>query len=248
MKAVPGTTKESLLSPKKQWLLPTGLIVLSAIPVGAGAFRLVRLAVGEAVTADNARFLAAPLPVVVHIIGASLFCVLGAFQFLPSLRQGRRGWHRIAGRLLVPCGLAAALSGLWMSVFYELPASDDQSVELFQLSFGILQLVRLFVGTGMVVSLLLGVAAIRTRSFTSHRAWMMRAYALGMGAGTQALLNVPWLLLWGNPEGSVRVLLMVLGWAINLAIVEWSIRARRPGRASGAQPIVHRIDLRRPAQ
>jgi uncharacterized membrane protein len=217
---------------KSKWWVVLGLIALTAIPVGAGAFRLFRLASGELLTAENARFIAAPVPVVVHVIGASCFCVLGAFQFVPGLRQAGQRWHRIAGRLLVPCGLAAALSGLWMSVFYALPPSDDKTVQWFHVSFGILQLVRLFVGTGMVASLLLGVAAIRARSFAAHRAWMLRAYAIGMGAGTQALLNVPWLLILGKPEGGVRVLLMVAGWAINLAVAQWLITRPHPRPAT----------------
>lgn len=222
-------TQKSTRSRKKQWRVPVGLSVLTAIPVVAGLVRLSRLAVGEAVTVENARFFASPLPVVTHVVSASLFCVLGAFQFVPTLRQGGRQWHRIAGRLLVPCGVAAALSGLWMTLFYDLPLGSDQTVALFHWVFGLLQLVRLFVGTGMVVALALGLAAIRTRSFVRHRAWMLRAYALGMGAGTQAFINLPWLLLVGNPEGIVRVLLMTSGWAINLTVAEWLIRTRPSG-------------------
>lgn len=225
-RAISGPEGKSSGLPGSPWLLPVGLLVLSAIPVGAGLVRLSRLAIGEAVTAENARFFASPLPVVVHVISASLFCVLGAFQFLPALRQGGHRWHRVAGRLLVPFGVAAALSGLWMTLFYALPAGSDENVMLFRRVFGLLQLVRLFVGTGMVVSLCLGVSAIRTRAFERHRAWMTRAYALGMGAGTQAMISVPWLLIVGPPEGTVRVLLMVSGWLINVSVAERFIRTR----------------------
>ena len=34
--------------------------------------------------------------------------------------------------------------------------------------------------------LVLGFTAIRRRDIPAHRAWMIRAYALGLGAGTQA--------------------------------------------------------------
>ena len=59
-----------------------------------------------------------PLPVVVHIVGAGVYALLGAFQFAPAFRRRRPGWHRAAGRLLVPCGLLVGLSGLWMTLFY----------------------------------------------------------------------------------------------------------------------------------
>ncbi|MGW4295846.1 DUF2306 domain-containing protein [Micromonospora chersina] len=91
--------------------------MLSAVPVIAGAARAAELTGGATVTPDNARFLASPVPVLVHIIGASLYCLLGAFQFAPGFRRRRPGWHRLAGRLLIPCGLGAALSGLWMALF-----------------------------------------------------------------------------------------------------------------------------------
>ena len=94
-----------------------GCSPLTAVPVLAGAFRVTELAAGEA-TADNARFFDLPVPVVLHIVGASVYCVLGAFQFAPGFRRRRPGWHRAAGRILVPRGLAAALSGMWMAVFY----------------------------------------------------------------------------------------------------------------------------------
>ena len=50
------------------WLLPLSLIALSLIPVAAGTFRVVTLAGGARITPENARFFAAPAPVVLHIV------------------------------------------------------------------------------------------------------------------------------------------------------------------------------------
>jgi hypothetical protein len=69
------------------WLIPTGLIVLSAVPVLAGVLRVSSIVGGAEVTAENARFMNSPVPVVAHVIGATVFCVLGAFQFVPGLRR-----------------------------------------------------------------------------------------------------------------------------------------------------------------
>src|SRR5919199_1006438 len=60
------------------WLMPAGLLVLSAIPLTVGAFRLVELAGGAEITTANARFFASPLPVVLHIVAAAAYIVLGA--------------------------------------------------------------------------------------------------------------------------------------------------------------------------
>ncbi|CRK58991.1 hypothetical protein [Alloactinosynnema sp. L-07] len=191
--------------------MPAALIMLSTIPVVAGAVRVAELGGGGEITPENARFFAMPVPVLVHILGASVFCVLGAFQFVPHLRH--RGWHRTAGRLLVPCGLAAALSGLWMTLFYPLPDTDLLTV--FRLGFG----------AAMTVAVVLGFTAIRRRDIARHRAWMTRAYAIGQGAGSQALILLTWSLLVGTPDELINALLMGAAWAINLAVAERSIRS-----------------------
>ena len=86
-------------SARAEWLVIALLIALSALPVGAGAVRLAELASGAEITPENARFFAAPVPVVLHILSVSVYCVLGAFQFSPGIRRRRPGWHRGAGRL-----------------------------------------------------------------------------------------------------------------------------------------------------
>ncbi|KIS25913.1 membrane protein [Arthrobacter sp. SPG23] len=202
-----------------EWPVPAALILLSLIPVVFGALRLTELTSGATVTPQNARFFASPVPVVTHIVSVTVYSLLGALQFVPSLR-GRRGWHRIAGRILIPAGLLAALSGLWMSVFYPLP-DGYTDVPL-----------RLFFGSAMLASIVLGLAAIRRRDFAGHSAWMTRAYAIAVGAGTQALVSIPWLLLVGPTDVPTRAALLGAGWMINVAVAEYVIR-RRARRAAG---------------
>ena len=100
-----------------KWLV-AALLLLSALPLAAGAFCLTQLAGGAQITPANARFFASPLPVVLHIVSAGVDAILGAFQFANGFRRRRPGWHRAAGRLLVMCGLLVGLSGLWMTLFY----------------------------------------------------------------------------------------------------------------------------------
>lgn len=206
----------------RRWLSTTGLITLTVVPVAAGTARIIQLAGGGPVTPANARFFTSPIPVVLHIISASLFLVAGALQFLPALR--RRSWHRLAGRVLLPCGLVAAAAGLWMTVFYPKPPSDGALLTGFRLVFG----------TAMLLCLVLGFATVRRRDFAAHRAWMMRGYAIGMGAGTQVLTTLPWVIAFGQPGVFPRAMLLLAGWVINVVLAEWLIR-RRPFRGrSGA--------------
>jgi uncharacterized membrane protein len=198
------------------WLVPA-LLMLSAIPLAGGAVRLAELAGGAAITPANARFFGAPLPVVVHILSAAVFALLGPFQFATGFRRRRPGWHRAAGRLLVGCGLLVGLSGLWMTLFYARAPGTGE----------LLYALRLLFGSAMVASVVLAFATIRRGDIQRHRAWMLRGYAIGLGAGTQVLTQMAGALAGGPPSELRGALLMGAGWVINLAIAEWVIR-RRP--------------------
>ncbi len=212
-----------ITSTKPDWPIPAALLALTAVPFVAGIARLVSLAAGTAITPENARFIAMPLPVVLHIISATLFCILGAFQFAPGFRRRRPGWHRIAGRVLVASGFVVGLSGLWMTQFYPLRLQHLQG----DLLYG----VRILVGSGMILCIALSLAAIMRRDIARHRAWMIRGYAIGQGAGTQVLVLLPWALIFGTPSDLNRDILMSAAWVINLAVAEWIIRRRtRRGR------------------
>jgi uncharacterized membrane protein len=187
------------------WGIPAGLIALSAVPIAAGTVRLTQLANGAA-TAENARFFDSPLPAVLHITAIALFSLLGALQFAPRIRNAFPKWHRWSGRVTVPAGIIAALSGLWMTHFYDLPPTDGTA----------LYLTRLIVGIWMTFALVRGYLAIRARDIETHRNWMLRGYAIGMGAGTQVLTNLPVILTIGPPDTAVRAALMGAGWAINI--------------------------------
>lgn len=210
------------------WRVPAMLILLSLVPAAAGTARLAELAGRTEVTAANARFFAQPLPVVLHILSVIPFSILGALQFSAGFRRRRRGWHRAAGRVLAVCGLVAAMTGLWMAHFYPWPEGDGE----------VLYVLRLVFGSAMVVSMVLGVDAIRRRDFGAHGAWMTRAYAIGMGAGTQVLTHLPYFMLVGTtPNESSRAVMMGAGWVINLVVAEWVIRRGSPrpkGRRSVA--------------
>ena len=198
-------------------LIVAGLIALTVVPFIAGMMRLIELASGPVVTPENARFVDSPVPVVVHIISALTFLVLGALQFVPALRRHR--WHRLAGRVLVPAGIAAALSGLWMTLFYALPAINGVA----------LYWIRIAVSTAMASFIVVAFLAIRRGDVRSHSAWMTRAYALGMGAGTQVITVPLGTAIFGQPGQALYAILMSAGWGINIVIAELVI-ARRAHR------------------
>jgi uncharacterized membrane protein len=224
-------TKAPIKAGSAKWLVPAALLVLVAIPLAVGALRLTQLAGGAEITPANARFFASPLPVVLHIVSAGVYAILGAFQFVTGFRRRRPGWHRAAGRLLVLCGLLVGLSGLWMTLFY--PGANGTSALLYAL--------RLLFGSAMVVSIVLGFAAIRRGDVIGHRGWMMRGYAIGLGAGTQVLTLLVGELILGPPGELSRAILMGAGWVINLAVAEWAIRKRPAAPARTASAVVSQL-------
>lgn len=216
--------------------VPFALITLVVVPAIAGSLRLVELAGGPAVLPANLRLNASPVPVVVHIVSALTYAVLGAFQFSTALRRRRPNWHRAAGRVLVILGLAVAFSALWMTQFYARQPGTGELTYLFRLAFG----------SGLAACIVLGFTAIRRGDVTRHQAWMTRAYALALGAGTQVFTLSIGKAIFGTGELLINDLFMGAAWVINLAVAECIIR--RPGRRSARRPAKpSRPRARRPA-
>lgn len=195
------------------WRTITGLLLLSALPVIGGVLRL-----GEVGAAPESRPpLASLVAVVAHIVATSVYCILGAFQFSPALRI-RRGWHRTAGRALIPAGFISGLSAIWLAVFFGGP-SDERALAMVRLVFAVL----------MTLFLVLGALAIKRRDFTGHGAWMTRAFAIAVSGGTQALVVVLWALPFGEVDVAGETWLVAVGFVINSVVAELLIR-RRSGR------------------
>jgi uncharacterized membrane protein len=207
----------------RSWPVPAALLSLSAIPLTAGTLRLIQLAGGPAVIPADHRFASFPLPLVAHIVGATTYVLVGILQFLPRFRRRHLTWHRRAGRVLSAAGLLVALSALWMTLFCQAQPGTGSLLFVLRLNFG----------AAMAACLVLGVTAIRRRDIPAHRAWMIRAYAIGLGAGTQTFTEG-----LGDAVFGTGVLAADLakgaGWVINLAVAEWIIR-RAPQRIPRSQ-------------
>ena len=164
---------------------------------------------------------------ILHIVSAFLFSIVGALQFSPAFRRRRRRLHRATGWLLAPCGLVVALTGLWMAHFYPWPAGDGLMVYVERLVFG----------SAMLACIVWSLVAVGRRDFAAHGAWMTRGYAIGLGAGTQAFTHLPWFVLSDAAPGELaRGIMMGAGWVINVAAAEWFIRLRMSGPATKRIP------------
>lgn len=203
--------------PDRAWLAITGLLLLSALPVIGGIIRL-----NDVPAAAATRPFASSVAAVAHIMGMTVFCLLGAFQFSPALR-GRRRWHRTAGRLLIPVGFVAAVGAAWLAVSFNGPA------DLVPLA-----MLRLVFAAAMIVLLALGTTAIVRRDFSAHGDWMTRAYAIGVGNGTQSLVVILWTAPLGDVDAWEETWLVATGTVITVLVAEMLIRRRTVRRRIAA--------------
>ena len=202
------------------------ILIYSFVPTIGGLLRTAELLGGAAVIPANPRALAQPLPIMLHIVSSFLFCLLGALQFLPSVRRHHPGMHRRIGRVVAASGCTSALTGLWMTHFFAFPG---------ELQGPLLYAVRIVLSLSMLGLIVWAVVAIRSRDIYRHSASMLRAYAIGQGASAQAFLGIGWMIAFATePVGLLRDSIMVTAWALNLLIAELLIARMFAQRAHAA--------------
>ncbi|MCW7461455.1 DUF2306 domain-containing protein [Leptospira limi] len=202
---------------KKDYRIIGFLLFLSLVPSIAGLVRIFQLTTGSGYTVENQRFFNDPIPVILHIIAVLLYSILGSFQFAPGFRSRHLRWHRISGRILVVLGLLTAGTGLWLTWVYPRVPTDGDWL------FGI----RMVIGVWMLACIILGFVFAMAKQFRTHSHWMIRGYAIGLGAGTQVFTHLPWFVfVGGEPSGIPRDLMMAAGWLINFLFAEWLIRKK----------------------
>jgi SAM-dependent methyltransferase len=202
---------------KSEWVLFGLIFVYSFIPAFGGLIRVLELAGGPQIAPANPRALLAPTPIIFHILSSFVFCIVGAVQFLPSIRRQRPATHRKIGRVIAVAGCVSALTGLWMTHFYVFPEA---------LQGAALYWVRMVLGMVMVGLIIWAIVAVRARKIFQHSAAMVRAYAIGQGASTQAVVGIAWIIAVGSEAmGPLRDGLMIFAWALNLLAAEIFIRS-----------------------
>ena len=201
--------------------LALALAFCTFIPVMMAAVRVVQIPLG-ALPNDSLRLASFPVSFFLHSLGGVLFGVLGPLQFVRALRLRFGTLHRLAGRVFALAGAGLALSGLALLLQVE------------SVTTGLLDTARGVFGLALIAALVLGVTAARAHDMRRHRAWMIRAYAIGMGQGTVALVMFPIYLITAVPPTGLTTDIVVVGmWLFNIALAEW---------------VVRRLALRRPLQ
>jgi uncharacterized membrane protein len=140
--------------------------------------------------------------VALHVFSAVVALALGPFQFRESLRARRPRLHRAMGRLYLGVGvLVGGLSGLYL-------AAGAFGGPVARLGFASLAAAWLYTGWKAY-------SAIRAGDVASHRAWMVRNFALTAAAVTLRIY-LPASMIAGVPLEIAYAAIAWLCWVPNL--------------------------------
>jgi uncharacterized membrane protein len=203
-------------------------MAVAVLSVGVGGYALFHVLTGFAHVPPpvmNSHFFT-PLGIQIHIGASGVALLVGAFQFLRSLRARRPRLHRWVGRIYVAACVIGGLAGGIIALY--------SSAGLVA-GWGFFLLAVLW-----VPFTLLALAAALRRDFVAHERWMIRSFALTFAAVTLRLYL---------PVGSMTVgfeasypIIAWAAWVPNLVIAEMWLRRRalragaRPGLGAAARP------------
>ena len=162
---------------------------------------------------DSQRLGTAPVWHFMHVLGGATFGILGPIQFGRALLPRYGLLHRIVGRVFVAAGAMISLSSL--GLLWRFPDAYSTAINSGRLLFGI----------GLGVALAIAMQAIHKRDFTRHRNWMIRAYAIGIGATAVTMVFFPIYLITGQPPTGLASDIAFLGaWTACVVFAEGLVR------------------------
>ena len=193
-------------------VVPAALYLGTLLAIVLALVQVVQIPLG-ALPEDSLRLGAAPAWHFMHVLGGATFGILGPIQFGRVLVRRYGRLHRVTGRLFVAAGAMLSLSAL--SLLWHFPDTYSVAVNSARLLFGI----------ALGVALAMAMLAIRKRDIARHRNWMIRAYAIGMGATVVTTVFLPIYAITGEPPtGLVSDILFLGCWTACVVFAEALVR------------------------
>ncbi len=188
------------------------LLFFTLIPVLTALVQVFQIPSGT-YPKDSAHLAVAPISWFIHALAGSAFGIIGPVQFVRALRHRFGALHRVSGRVFVLSGAVLGLSSL--SLLAQVASQRTPLVDIARGLFGV----------ALLIALALAMVAIKQRDLVRHRAWAIRAYAIGMGLGTVALVFFPIYLVTGHPpSGITSDILFIASWVLTIAFGEMVVR------------------------
>jgi uncharacterized membrane protein len=192
--------------------VPVALYFGTLLTIILALVQVVQIPLG-ALPEDSQRLTATPVWHFMHVLGGATFGILGPLQFSRVLMRKYGFLHRVMGRVFVAAGAMISLSSL--GLLWRFPDTYSVAISSGRLVFGI----------GLGFALVLAMQAIYQRDFTRHRNWMVRAYAIGIGATAVTMVFFPIYLITGKPPTGLVADIAFLGaWAACVVFAEGLVR------------------------
>jgi uncharacterized membrane protein len=192
--------------------VPVALYVVTLLTITLALVQVVQIPL-DALPEDSRHLSAAPVWHFLHVLGGATFGILGPIQFGRVLARRYGALHRILGRVFVAAGAMISLSSL--NLLWHFP--DTNSVAM---SGG-----RLLFGIALGVALAIAMQAIYKRDLIRHRNWMIRAYAIGIGATAVSMVFFPIYLITGAPPaGPIADIAFLGAWITCIGFAEALVR------------------------
>lgn len=208
------------------WPVMLGLFLILAIPGIPAIFIVGSVVIGVNVGElpiefVNKIYLSQPWPVIVHGVSGVLFFLATPLQFSHALRCKYPKWHKYAGYLVFSSGYIMALSAVWMHHVLSPNDKGPRYIGLVIMAFG------------MCVAFSMALRRVLQSNIESHRAWVIRALAITLGAITYLFVELVVSLTLSNLEslkGGLGPILNEYGRitavVLNLVIAERIIKRR----------------------
>lgn len=196
----------------KPVVVPAALLLGTLLTIVLALVQVVQIPL-DALPEDSRRLSATPIWHFMHVLGGATFGILGPIQFGRVLMRKYGLLHRVMGRVFVAAGAMISLSSL--GLLWHFPDTSSAAVSSGRLLFGI----------ALGVALAVAMHAIRERDFTRHRNWMIRAYAIGMGATAVTMVFFPIYAITGEPPMGLAADILFLGsWTGCVVFAEGLVR------------------------
>ncbi len=192
--------------------VPAALYFGTLLTIILALVQVVQIPLG-ALPEDSKRLSVAPVWHFMHVLGGATFGILGPIQFSRVLMRKYGFLHRVMGRVFVAAGAMISLSSL--SLLWHFPDTYSVAMNSGRLLFGI----------ALGLALVMAMKTIRERDFTRHRNWMIRAYAIGIGATAVTMVFFPIYLITGEPPmGMVADVAFLGSWTGCVVFAEALVR------------------------
>lgn len=196
----------------KPVVVPAALFFFTLLTILLALVQAVQIPFG-ALPADSVRLSTVPFWHFMHVLGGATFGILGPIQFSRVL-MGRYGrLHRVMGRVFVLAGAMISVSSL--SLLWHFPETYSAAMNTGRLLFGI----------ALGIALAIAMQAIFRREMKRHRSWMIRAYAVGIGATAVTMVFFPIYVVTGEPPtGHLADIVFLGSWAACVVFAEALVR------------------------